>query len=214
MRNGRNQLNRLKSRLNEVKRVIAEVNSGNSAPKIWTLGLGAPSLLDYLINSVDGADSSRWRVSGSNMIMLPNGGERGVGNRTKWAATHRRIQEGDEKLLVLRLLRELFSMCDDLLDFIPKLKVIENIPLDWIQQGPPLVQKELSRQRFSELLEKILSRDPSTVHPLELEVILRASNRLRLLLNNYAYLRSKMKKERKADEPVLGLDTEAILLSK
>ncbi len=211
MRKGRNQVSRLKVRLDVIKQVINEFYWHESPPKLWTLGLGAPSMFDYLIKNVDGADSSRWRVSGSNMILMPNGGERGVGNRTKWLATHRRIREGEEKLQVVRVLRELFSRCDNLLEYIPKLVETVKIPEEWIQDGPSHVKKRLSGRNFNLLLEKILFEDVSCIHPLELEVVLRSSSRLRLLFNYHVILKRKMEKERDIEPELPELEESSML---
>ncbi len=132
MRSGRNQLDRLKNRMDVIKSVMLSFYSEKTRPKLWTLGLGAPSFLEYLIKSVDGADSSRWRVSGSNMIMLPSGGERGVGNRTKWMATHKRIQNGEEKMQVLKILREIYDGCDALFKHVTRLSKLEHVTVEWL----------------------------------------------------------------------------------
>lgn len=214
MRNGRNHLERLTLRLTKVKETIREFHSRGVSPKLWTLGLGAPSLLEYLITTVDGADSSRWRVSGSNMIILPHGGERGVGNITKWSATQRRIQEGNEKRQVLHILRELFSRCENLLDYVPRLKAIDKIPPEWVLHGPQDVQQSLTRHSVYTLLEKVLLAEPEEIHPLELEICLRASSRLRLLFNYHAILSKKMEKERKQHATVVEMDAQSLLVSK
>ena len=41
------------------------------------------------------------------MILLPEGGERGVGNKTKWRGTHHRIDNESERILVINILKEI-----------------------------------------------------------------------------------------------------------
>ena len=45
-----------------------------------------------------------------NMILLPFGGERGVGNKTKWRGTHYRINEGEEKQTVISILKQIDNL--------------------------------------------------------------------------------------------------------
>ena len=96
MRKGGGYANRLFSAIDNIKQHIID-QKGSEKVKLWTLGVGAPSLITQLAERVQGCDSTRWRITGSNMVLLPRGGERGVGNLTKWRGTHHRISEGLEK---------------------------------------------------------------------------------------------------------------------
>ncbi|UCE12624.1 MAG: hypothetical protein JSV04_10570, partial [Candidatus Heimdallarchaeota archaeon] len=108
MRRGGGYANRLFSAIDTVKKHIHDYESPGKV-KLWTLGVGAPSIITQIAEKVDGCDSTRWRITGSNMILLPKGGERGVGNITKWRGTHHRINDGKEKDLVIKILQQIDS---------------------------------------------------------------------------------------------------------
>jgi hypothetical protein len=86
MRKGGGHANRLFSAIDNIKKHIKDQNGSEK---------------------VDGCDSARWRITASNMVLLPKGGERGVGNLTKWRGTHHRISDGLEKDIVIRILQEI-----------------------------------------------------------------------------------------------------------
>ncbi|MHA2096319.1 MAG: hypothetical protein ACW98F_16990, partial [Candidatus Hodarchaeales archaeon] len=109
MRGGSGYKIKLFSALTEFIRKLDSF-SVNDKCKIWALGVGAPSILPEVLSVVDGCDSSRWRITASNMILLPHGGERGIGNKTKWRGTHHRIEEGKEKSAVIRLLNQIDAL--------------------------------------------------------------------------------------------------------
>ena len=137
--------------------------------KIWALGIGAPTLFSWLPQYVDGSDSSRWRITAGNMILLPGGGERGVGKVTKWTGTKTRIKDGKEKNLVISLLRHILMVVDNF-SAIDK-KIEAKVP------------------KTKELESKIKD-EPSAIRIKELEELLSASGYIRLYFNYLAALES------------------------
>ena len=151
---------------------------------LWALGVGAPSILQELKEQVDGCDSSRWRITGSNMILLPFGGERGVANRTKWRGTHHRIAEGDEKKLVISLLKQIDLMCNG----------IESLDMALSLTNKPKQLKnsfENYLPTIGELID-LFRDDTKTMSVYDLELLLRSSGSLRLIFNYYTALYYKL----------------------
>ena len=183
MRGGGGYKNRLFSAIAEFKSVLHNYQH-RKKENLWALGVGAPSILQELKEQVDGCDSSRWRITGSNMILLPFGGERGVANRTKWRGTHHRIAEGDEKKLVISLLRQIDTMSngieslDEALSLTNKPKQLN----DRFENNLPTI---------GELINSIRD-DTKTISVYDLELLLRSSGSLRLIFNYYTALYYKL----------------------
>ena len=151
--------------------------------KIWTLGVGAPSLIRNLKYLIDGCDSARWRITGSNMILLPEGGERGIGKKTKWRGTHNRISEGDEKESIIRTLLMMDKKSDglELLDSnLNPNKVVKTIEKNYKEKLPTI----------GELLDK-LRRNHENFSIKDLEYLFHSSGNLRLLFNFWTALSFK-----------------------
>jgi hypothetical protein len=160
------------------------VRSGGNKEKLWALGVGAPSILQELSNKVDGCDSSRWRITGSNMILLPFGGERGVANRTKWRGTHHRIAEGEEKQLVLSILKQIDHLSDG----------IESLDETLNRKRQPKQLKnsfESNLPTMGELIDSI-NNNTKITSVYELELLLRSSGILRLIFNYFTALYYKI----------------------
>ncbi|MHA2330116.1 MAG: hypothetical protein ACXACR_16480, partial [Candidatus Hodarchaeales archaeon] len=182
MRKGGGYANRLFSVLDSIKNYIKSLNVPKKM-KLWALGVGAPSLISQLVTKVDGLDSARWRITASNMVLLPKGGERGVGNLTKWRGTHHRIGEGLEKELVIKILQQ----------------------IDYKSGGLEILDKSLGADRFPKQLTNKIERDLPTIGNLltklrdeeelisiyDLELILRTSGNLRLMFNYWTALSFK-----------------------
>ncbi|MFX0171524.1 MAG: hypothetical protein ACFE9L_06370 [Candidatus Hodarchaeota archaeon] len=182
MRKGRGHSNRLLPVLDDIKDRI-RIYDKEERIKIWTLGVGAPSLMSVLKKKVDGCDSARWRITGSNMILLPKGGERGVGNVTKWRGTQHRIGDGLERKLVIKILKHIDM----------RLKGLEKLDKTLGKECSPKQLKgriEKNLPTVGYLLEKLRNnKDEMSVY--ELELLLRTSGNLRLLFNYWAALTSK-----------------------
>ncbi|NHJ00802.1 MAG: hypothetical protein EAX86_01615 [Candidatus Heimdallarchaeota archaeon] len=179
MRQGGDHISRL-SLIFDVFREKLKERAFTHKVKLWALGVGAPSILPFIRSLVEGCDSSRWRVTGSNMILLPAGGERGVGNRTKWRGTHHRIDDQNERHLVIKILKDLDTLSGG----------FENIDhsLTYNQQ-PKLIKGsfEINLPSIGELITKIREHsDLVTVY--ELELLLRTSGNLRLIFNYWSAL--------------------------
>ncbi|PWI48217.1 hypothetical protein CEE45_07870 [Candidatus Heimdallarchaeota archaeon B3_Heim] len=183
MRGGSGYKNRLFSAINDFKNKLDEI-SYNEKCRIWALGVGAPSILTEVLTAVDGCDSSRWRITGSNMILLPHGGERGVGNKTKWRGTHRRIEEGDEKMLVLQILQQIDTLSGGLETLDKSL---------WFNKNPKQLKNhfEVNLPSIGKLIEK-LRNNIQTMTVYDLELLLRSSGNLRLIFNYFAALHYKL----------------------
>lgn len=180
MRGGGNQKARLFSVLIRFKEQVKLYNT----VKLWALGVGAPSLIQEIPQHVDGCDSTRWRITGSNMILLPRGGERGVANRTKWRGTHHRIGNGMEKTTVIQILKQIDEKSDGL----------ENLDeaLQFNQKPRQLKGKvETKLPTIGQLLKKMRNySDQLSVY--DLELLLRSSGNLRLIFNYWAALSYKI----------------------
>ena len=151
--------------------------------KIWALGVGAPSIINDVSGMLDGCDSSRWRITSANMILLPYGGERGVGKITKWRGTSKRISENGEKKLVLKILRNIDELSgglenlDSSLSFTKSPKMLDS-------------QNELNLPTIGDILTKIRDYDEK-ISVYHLELVLRSSSRLRLFFNYFSALNYK-----------------------
>ena len=158
--------------------------TGIGSIKIWALGVGAPSIINDVGGVLDGCDSSRWRITSANMILLPYGGERGVGRITKWRGTSKRISENGENKLVLKILRNIDELSgglenlDSSLGFTKSPKMLES-------------QKELNLPTIGDILTKIRDNDDN-ISVYHLELILRSSSRLRLFFNYFSALNYKV----------------------
>ncbi|MHA2202255.1 MAG: hypothetical protein ACW991_01065 [Candidatus Hodarchaeales archaeon] len=182
MRKGGGHANRLFPVIEELKSNLRK-HEALERVKLWALGVGAPSLINQLAEKVDGSDSARWRITGSNMVLLPKGGERGVGNLTKWRGTHHRISEGLEKEIVVKLLQEIDTKSGGLENIDPLL-----LPNREPKQLKSKIEKNLPK--IGDLLEKLRSKK---VHlsVYDLELLLRTSGNLRLIFNYWAALSFK-----------------------
>ncbi len=182
MRKGGGHANRLFSAIDNIKKHIKDQN-GSEKVKLWTLGVGAPSLINQLTEKVDGCDSARWRITASNMVLLPKGGERGVGNLTKWRGTHHRISDGLEKDIVIRILQEI-----DL-----KSGGLEHVDVSFTTDRTPKRLKtkaENDLPTIGMLLDKLReNKDQLSVY--DLELLLRTSGNLRLIFNYWSALSFK-----------------------
>jgi hypothetical protein len=179
MRGGGNQKARLFSVLQRFKKRVKSYPT----VKLWALGVGAPSLIREIPQYVDGCDSTRWRITGSNMILLPHGGERGVGNITKWRGTRHRIGNGLEKSTVIQILKQLDEKSEGL----------EN--LDAHLHPNRLPKPLINDQRgdlptIGKLLEKF-RESPESMAVIDLERLFRSSGDLRLIFNYWAALSFK-----------------------
>ncbi|UCG02203.1 MAG: hypothetical protein JSW11_21755 [Candidatus Heimdallarchaeota archaeon] len=182
MRKGGGHANRLFPVLDELKTILRQYDALEKV-KIWALGVGAPSLINKLAEKVDGSDSARWRITGSNMVLLPKGGERGVGNLTKWRGTHHRISEGFEKDIVIKILQEIDNKSGGL-ENLDALLLPDNQP----KRLKNKMEKDLPT--IGKLLEKL--RDKKTQPSVyDLELLLRTSGNLRLIFNYWAALSFK-----------------------
>ncbi|MFX0123539.1 MAG: hypothetical protein ACFFAE_07840 [Candidatus Hodarchaeota archaeon] len=182
MRKGGGHANRLFPVLEELKTNLRKQEALGKV-KLWALGVGAPSLISQLAEMVDGSDSARWRITGSNMVLLPKGGERGVGNLTKWRGTHHRISEGLEKQIVIKILREIDEKSGGL----------ENLdPLLLPDKQPKRLKNKIEEDlpTVGKLLEK-LRDDKVQLSVYDLELLLRTSGNLRLIFNYWAALSFK-----------------------
>lgn len=178
MRRGGGHAERLFSALDKVTHYLQNYNFSEKT-KIWALGVGAPSLLTELVSKVDGCDSTRWRITGSNMILLPKGGERGVGKLTKWRGTHHRLNEGVEKSIVIQILGEIDQKIGGLDQLDPLLK--PNC------QPKILNQSDKDLPKISILLNKLRDeKDYLSVY--DLELLFRTSGTLRLMFNYWSAL--------------------------
>lgn len=186
MRRGGGHAARLIPVLDRVRTYIQDIKIDNKI-KIWALGVGAPSLIRTLKTRVDGCDSARWRITGSNMVLLPQGGERGVGNRTKWRGTHHRINDGREKELVVNILREIDTKSGGLehLDSSLGLKCIPKQLKGQVEYNLPTIGFLINKLRSNE-------KDLSVY---ELELLLRSSGNLRLVFNYWAALSFKIQSD-------------------
>jgi len=183
MRGGGGYKKRLFSAIADFKSV-SKTYSREEKEKLWALGVGAPSLLQELKGKVNGCDSARWRITGSNMILLTFGGERGVANRTKWRGTHHRIAEGKEKQLVISILRQINIMSGGI-NALDKVLSLNNLPKqlkDKFENNLPSI---------GELID-LLNDDTKTISVYELELLLRTSGKLRLIFNYYTALYYKL----------------------
>ena len=183
MRGGGGYKNRLFSAIADFKSVLLNYPH-EKKDNLWALGVGAPSILQELKEQVDGCDSSRWRITGSNMILLPFGGERGVANRTKWRGTHHRIAEGDEKELVISILKQIDIMSGGIESLDETLKLTNK----------PKQLKERFENKLPTIGELInlIRDDTKTVSVYDLELLLRSSGSLRLIFNYYTALYYKL----------------------
>ncbi len=182
MRKGGGHANRLFSAIDNIKEHIKD-QKGPKKVKLWTLGVGAPSLITQLAEKVDGCDSARWRITGSNMVLLPKGGERGVGNLTKWRGTHHRISEGLEKDIVIQILQEI-DLKSGGLDQLDVSLTTDRTP----KQLKTKVENNLPT--IGMLLEKLReNKDQLSVY--DLELLLRTSGNLRLIFNYWSALSFK-----------------------
>lgn len=182
MRKGGGHANRLFSVIDELRRHLKNIEALNQV-KLWTLGVGAPSIINQLTELVDGCDSARWRITGSNMVLLPRGGERGVGNLTKWRGTHHRISEGFEKELVIKMIQQIEDKSGGL----------ENIDVLLLPDRQPKQLRtkiEKNLPTIGELLEK-LRENKNQISVYDLELLLRTSGNLRLLFNYWSALSFK-----------------------
>ncbi|MFX0016688.1 MAG: hypothetical protein ACFFB2_18610 [Promethearchaeota archaeon] len=184
MRRGGGHARRLFFVLNKVKKHLTNFESGLKV-NLWALGVGAPSIINQIAKLVDGCDSTRWRVTGSNMILLPKGGERGVGNLTKWRGTHHRINQNIEKEIVIQVLQEIDEKSGGL-EYLDVLLLPEKKPKQLknkVEKGLPTIGNLLNKLR--EKKEEISVYD--------LELLLRTSGNLRLIFNYWAALSFKTK---------------------
>ena len=183
MRGGGGYKKRLYNAIADFHSVLS-ITSPKKSDKIWALGVGAPSILQELKEIVDGCDSSRWRITGSNMILLPFGGERGVANRTKWRGTHHRISDGEEKELVISILKYIDEMSGGLesLDEALSLNSKPRQLKDTFENNLP---------SMGELINK-LNNDSKKISVYDLELLLRSSGKLRLIFNYLAALNYKL----------------------
>ena len=182
MRKGGGQANRLFSVLDELKKHLRKCEALGKV-KLWTLGVGAPSIINQLTEIVDGCDSARWRITGSNMVLLPKGGERGVGNLTKWRGTHHRINEGFEREIVINILQQIDDKSGGL-EHLDVLLLLDRQP----KQLKTKVEKDLPT--IGTLLDKFREkRDQISVY--DLELLLRTSGNLRLIFNYWSALSFK-----------------------
>jgi hypothetical protein len=182
MRRGGGHAARLFPVLEELKRNLRKLEVIEKV-KLWALGVGAPSIINQLAKIVDGCDSTRWRITGSNMVLLPKGGERGVGNLTKWRGTHHRISEGLEKEIVTKILYEIDKKSGGL----------ENLDVSLFPDKIPKRIKsktEKNLPKIGDILDKL--RDTETELSIyDLELLLRTSGNLRLIFNYWAALSFK-----------------------
>ncbi len=182
MRRGVKFKEKLFRALSEFKTHLAPY-SGSKDKKLWALGVGAPSIINEVRRVIDGCDSSRWRITSANMILLPHGGERGVGKITKWRGTNKRISEGREKEEVMKILRNIDRLSggienlDDSLSFNKSPKLLN-------------AQLELNLPTVGELITKIRD-DDEKISVYQLELLLRSSGRLRMIFNYCAALNYK-----------------------
>jgi len=183
MRGGGGYKKRLFSAITDFKSVLDNY-SNEQKEKLWALGVGAPSILQELKEHVQGCDSSRWRITGSNMILLPFGGERGVANRTKWRGTHHRIAEGDEKLLVTSILKQIDIMSGGM-EFLDKALNPNNKPRqlkDKFENNLPSIGELIG----------LIHDDTKIISVYDLELLLRSSGSLRLIFNYFTALYYKL----------------------
>ncbi|MHA1971747.1 MAG: hypothetical protein ACTSW1_02070 [Candidatus Hodarchaeales archaeon] len=180
MRKG-GQFTRIFNTLDNMSQVLR--NGPFKDSKVWALGIGAPSIIEKLQSKVDGCDSARWRITSSNMILLPGGGERGVGNKTKWRGTHIRIEEGEELKHVVNVLKEIDEESEGLegldsnLARDRKVKPINGSIID-------------SLPTIGQLLDKLRSK-PEEMTIRDVEMLLRSSSNLRFLFNYMSALAYK-----------------------
>ncbi|MFX1505494.1 MAG: hypothetical protein ACFFDC_05195 [Promethearchaeota archaeon] len=201
MRKGGGHAARLFPVLDELKRNLKNLEAIERV-KLWALGVGAPSLINRLAEIVDGSDSTRWRITGSNMVLLPKGGERGVGNLTKWRGTHHRISEGLEKEIVTKILQEIDKKSGGL----------ENLDDSLYPDKIPKQLKsktEINLPKIGEILDKLWDKNKE-LSVYDLELLLRTSGNLRLIFNYWAALSFKTSlneiiESKKSDQ--LTLDT-------
>ncbi len=182
MRKGGGHAKRLFLVIDEVRRRLKNIEALGQV-KLWTLGVGAPSIINQLAELVDGCDSARWRITGSNMILLQKGGERGVGNLTKWRGTHHRISDGFEKELVIKIIRQIADKSGGL----------ENIDVLLLPDRQPKQLRtkiEKNLPTIGELLKKI-RENKNQISVYDLELIFRTSGNLRLLFNYWSALSFK-----------------------
>jgi hypothetical protein len=185
MRKGSGSKNRLISTLGTIRDYLHKYSLSKKS-KIWALGVGAPTILNEIQSLVDGCDSSRWRITGANMILLPFGGERGVGNITKWRGTHYRINEGEEKQMVISILKQIdylsggLELLDEPLSPKNKPKQLKGVN----EHNLPLMEELITLIRDDD-------KEPSIY---DLELILRSSGKLRFIFNYITALFYKMKK--------------------
>ncbi|MFX1285762.1 MAG: hypothetical protein ACFFB5_19130 [Promethearchaeota archaeon] len=182
MRKGGSHANRLFPVIEELRRHLKNIEALRLI-KLWALGVGAPSIILQLAELVDGCDSARWRITGSNMILLPKGGERGVGNLTKWRGTHHRISEGFEKEIVIKIIQQLEEKSGGL----------GNIDMSLLPDKQPKqlrTKKEKNLPKIGELINKI-QENKNQISVYDLELLLRTSGNLRLLFNYWSALSYK-----------------------
>ncbi|MFW9778092.1 MAG: hypothetical protein ACFFE8_04495 [Candidatus Heimdallarchaeota archaeon] len=182
MRGGGNQRRRLFSALLRFRKSVEPY----SRVKFWALGVGAPSIIREIPKYVDGCDSTRWRITGSNMILLPQGGERGVGNITKWRGTRHRIGNGSEKEVVIQILKQLDEKSAGLESLDGRLQP-DRLP------KPVVSDSEINLPTIGNILEK-LRGSPNTMAVIDLERLFRSSGDLRLIFNYWAALSFKIAK--------------------
>ncbi|MFX0208062.1 MAG: hypothetical protein ACFFDT_18900 [Candidatus Hodarchaeota archaeon] len=203
MRRGGGHAARLFPVVEELKRNLRKLEPAGKV-KLWALGVGAPSLINQLTKIVDGSDSTRWRITGSNMVLLPKGGERGVGNLTKWRGTHHRISEGDEKQIVTKILQEIDSKSGGL----------ENLDTLLLPDKQPKKLKnkiEKDLPTIGNLLEKLRDKkDQLSVY--DIELLLRTSGNLRLIFNYWAALSFKTSLTRAGSNEFKQLSLDSILM--
>jgi hypothetical protein len=183
MRKGGNPAARLFPVLDGIKNQLVGICESQTT-KLWALGVGAPSLITRLHDKIEGCDSSRWRITGSNMILLPQGGERGVGNRTKWRGTHNRIDAGSEKLVITEILSQIDAKSGGL-------ECLDH------SLNPELYPRSIKDKREEKLpkIGTILNRlrdEKNHVSVYELELLLRTSGNLRLIFNYWSALSFKL----------------------
>jgi len=183
MRRGGGHATRLIPVLDRIRTSIQNIKNGNKI-KMWALGVGAPSLIRNLRTRIDGCDSARWRITGSNMILLPQGGERGVGNRTKWRGTHHRINDGYEKEVVIKLLKEIDIKLGGL-EFLDNSLGFKCYP----KRLKGKVEHDLPTIGF--LINKLRSNEKE-ISIYDLELLLRSSGTLRLVFNYWSALSFKI----------------------
>jgi hypothetical protein len=183
MRGGGGYRKRLFKALTDFK-TFGKDYRGFGRSKIWALGVGAPSILSEMMNQVDGCDSSRWRITGSNMILLPSGGERGIGNKTKWRGTHHRINEGNEVNLVVSILKFIDSLSGGIETLDKSLK-LNNYPKQLRNRH------EFNLPCIGDLIRKIRNEE-GNITAYDLELLLRSSGKLRFIFNYIAALNYKL----------------------